>query len=77
MDLSQNQYDNIFDYYQKAEYNNVEKIIAFALPWGTPKRKLKPYERTCVTPTSEFIIAVPAKKDAVNKSSLFSLEFKK
>ena len=28
MDLSQNQYDNIFDYYQKAEYNNVEKIIA-------------------------------------------------
>lgn len=29
MDLSQNQYDNIFDYYQKAEYNNVEKIIAF------------------------------------------------
>lgn len=29
MDLTQNQYDKIFNYYQKAEYNNIEKIIAF------------------------------------------------
>ena len=29
MDLSQNQYDEIFNYYQKAEYNNIERIIAF------------------------------------------------
>ena len=28
MDLSQNQYDQIFKYYQKGEYNNVDKIIA-------------------------------------------------
>jgi len=29
MDLSQNQYNEIFKYYQKGEYNNIEKIIAF------------------------------------------------
>ena len=28
MDLSQNQYDQIFKYYQKGEYNNVDRIIA-------------------------------------------------
>lgn len=28
MDLSQNKYDEIFKYYQKAEYNKIEKIIA-------------------------------------------------
>lgn len=29
MDLSQNQYDNIFQYYQKAEYKNIDKMISF------------------------------------------------
>ena len=29
MDLSQSQYNKIFDYYQKGEYNKIEKVIAF------------------------------------------------
>ena len=29
MDLSQEKFNEIFKYYQKAEYKNIEKIIAF------------------------------------------------